>query len=226
MHNVHLTLKSSNVKTGPIPVSTSSRETCPDSCSLKKNGCYADSGPLALHWTKVTSGERGMGFADFCSTIAALPDGQLWRHNQAGDLPGINGVINQSQVAELVRANKGKRGFTYTHYDPSIMTNQESIRRSNRNGFTINLSAECLNEADAFKALNIGPVVTILPIDSPKKLTTKAGNKVIVCPATYLDNVSCATCQLCQHQRDTIIGFPVHGTSKAKAAKVFQIKSI
>jgi hypothetical protein len=57
--NVHLTLVSSNAKTGPIPVSTSSAVTCSDACPFKKDGCYADSGPLALHWSKVTSGQRG-----------------------------------------------------------------------------------------------------------------------------------------------------------------------
>ena len=33
---VHLTLSSSNIKTGPIPVTTSGRSTCPDACPLKK----------------------------------------------------------------------------------------------------------------------------------------------------------------------------------------------
>jgi hypothetical protein len=54
----HLTLKSRNVKTGPIPVSTSTRKTCPDSCPFKNNGCYAESGPLAIHWKAVTQGKR------------------------------------------------------------------------------------------------------------------------------------------------------------------------
>ncbi|MEY4341197.1 MAG: hypothetical protein RL541_701, partial [Pseudomonadota bacterium] len=55
---VHLTLKSANVKTGPIPVSTTERASCPDDCSMKKE-CYAASGPLALHWAAVSNGTRG-----------------------------------------------------------------------------------------------------------------------------------------------------------------------
>ena len=31
-------------------------------------------------------------------------------------------------------------------------------------------------------------------------------------PATQRDDVSCATCQLCQRPRDTIVGFPAHGS--------------
>jgi len=49
---------------------------------------------------------------------------------------------------------------------------------------------------------------------------TPAGRKVVVCPATIRDDVSCASCQLCQRQRDFIIGFPAHGTSKKKASAI------
>ena len=222
--NVHLTIKSTNVKTGPIPVSTSSRDTCPDSCSLKKNGCYADSGPLALHWSKVTSGERGMAWEAFCEAIASLPDGQLWRHNQAGDLPTRDNVtIDSVAMRQLIKANTGKNGFTYTHYKPT-KGNCKLIQTANNAGFTINLSAESFDQADEYVKLAIGPVVTIMPEGLPRKLKTNAGNTVITCPATYRDDISCATCALCQKQRDTIIGFPVHGTSKAKARKVFMLK--
>ena len=55
----HLTLKSSNRKTGKIPVSVTSAHSCPDHCPLKKNGCYEEGGPGAINWRKVTNGERG-----------------------------------------------------------------------------------------------------------------------------------------------------------------------
>jgi hypothetical protein len=231
---VHLTLKSSNAKTGPIPVSTSSRDTCPDSCNLKKNGCYADSGPLALHWDKVTREERGTDWNTFCATIASLPAGQFWRHNQAGDLPITpNGKIDTKLMAQLINANKGKNGFTYTHHDMSSAKNRLIVQTANNGGFTVNLSAESLSHADQLADLNIGPVVTI--IDDKVSLldgkpvhifSTPKGRTVVTCPATYKDNVSCATCQLCGKQRDVIVAFPVHGTGKAKARKVFQIKSV
>ena len=61
----HLTTKSSNKKVGPIPVSTSSHLNCPQTCPYLNNGCYADGGPLALHWRKVTEGERGDTWDEF-----------------------------------------------------------------------------------------------------------------------------------------------------------------
>lgn len=58
-HTYHFTRASGNVKTGPIPVTTTSADSCPPTCSFKGNGCYAESGPLALHWRAVSSGKRG-----------------------------------------------------------------------------------------------------------------------------------------------------------------------
>ena len=223
----HLTPKSSNAKTGPIPVSTSSFKNCPDNCGLKNNGCYAGSGPLALHWKAVTENKRGLDWTGFLGSIKALPDGQLWRHNQAGDIKGDGVIIDSLQLSELILANKGKKGFTYTHYLPTEGNNKHFIKLANRHGFTVNLSAESFEQADKFKALDIGPVVTIMPEGMPKTFKTPAGNTLVTCPATYKDDISCATCALCQKaDRSTIVGFPVHGTSKKKANSVFMMKQI
>lgn len=214
-----LTRVSSNAKTGPIPVSTSSADTCPDSCPFKDQGCYAKSGPLALHWRKVTSGGRGLSWEQFCDEIAALPRNQLWRHNQAGDLPGDNEYIDASALARLTRANKGRRGFTYTH-KYSTEANREAIRSANANGFTINLSANTLAHADTLADYACGPVAVVLPSSQTTNTLTPAGRKVVICPATQRDNVTCATCGLCSRQRSAIVGFPAHGTGKAKASRV------
>jgi hypothetical protein len=224
--NFHMTLESRNEKTGPIPVSTTSYDTCPDVCPLKGNGCYADGGPLGMHWRAVSEGKRGTTFDAFLAEVAALPEGQLWRHNQAGDLPGHGNDIDALALAELVNANRGKRGFTYTHKPVTENApNQNAVEAANRDGFTINLSANSPAHADELASLGIAPVVTVLPADidgaATKTLQTPAGRTITVCPATYRDDVTCASCWLCQRQkRKTIVGFPAHGASKRKASAV------
>lgn len=226
---VSLTLKSANVKTGAIPTSVTSSESCPHSCPLRGSGCYADSGPLAIHWKKTSNGERGMLWEDFCEAIEALPEGQFWRHNVAGDIPSENEdseLISPSKLGALVAANRGKRGFTYTH-----KTKREEnfywIKASNEWGFTINLSANSLEEADSLASKNVAPIVSILPMNSPKKTFTPQGRAVITCPATYNDSINCDLCRLCAiSNRSVIIGFPVHGTGKKKAEKVFFLKEV
>ena len=248
----HMTLKSRNAKTGPLPVTTSTAATCPDACPLKKAGCYADAGPLGMFWKKVTEGKAGESFNALLDKVAALPETQLWRHNQSGDLvPDANNgeAIDAASLQALTNANQGKRGFTYTHYDVlNSMPNRKAVADANRKGFTVNLSANNLDHADDLAQTYSGPVASVLPLEYQRTtekapqggkqwaeslpaykeriadlgLTTNAGNRIVICPATFSDDVSCATCKLCQKQRSTIVAFPAHGTSKRKADAIAQ----
>ena len=221
MTNYYLTTKSRNAKTGPIPVSTTSADTCPNDCPFRGNGCYADGYPLKGRWDEVTRGERGGSLAALCEKIAALPAGQLWRHNQAGDLPGDGERIDSAGLAAIVAANNGKRGFTFTHYSPARKRNAAAIRKANAAGFTVNLSANNLDHADDLAALDIGPVAVVLPAGfDGRQAETPAGRRVAQCPATYRDT-TCADCGLCaKRDRKVIVGFPAHGVHKRKADAV------
>jgi hypothetical protein len=230
--------KSGNVKTGPIPVSTSSAETCPSSCPFKAKGCYASAGgPLMIHWRKVTEGGRGTPWSSFLGVVKSLPEGQVWRHNQAGDLAGHDLVIDVEMLEGLVHANKGKKGYTYTHkpvlasdapegsadVDSIVAANRAAITKANAEGFTINLSGNSMGHADNLAELGIGPVVCVLPteINGRAKLETPKGRRVVVCPATYSDDVTCASCKLCEwNAREVIVGFPAHGSQKATAGRI------
>jgi hypothetical protein len=220
VHQIQFTRASRNAKTGPIPVTTTSEESCPHACPLKGNGCYAEGGPLAILWRKVTERKAGLAWEAAMSEIAALPKGTLWRHNQAGDLPGTGDDIDTAALAELVKANRGKHGFTYTH-KPVSGGNAGAIAAANAMGFTVNLSANNLAHADELAASGAGPVVVVLSADQTSATVTPAGRRVAICPATISDKVTCATCGLCARaDRKAIIGFPAHGASKRKASAI------
>ena len=225
----HITEKSSNRKTGPIPVTTSSYNSCPDTCPFKGNGCYADGGPLKLHWEKTSNGERGYDFEEFLDKLNSLKENRterirLW---QAGDMPGINRRINVKQTRRLVRVlQRFKDVFGFTH-KPMTKENQAIIRYCNDNGVSINLSANNLKHADELANLGVGPVSVTLPHDiNTKGIVTPQGRRVLICPAVLNDNVSCATCggkrgSLCgRAERDFILGFPAHGFKKKAALEV------
>lgn len=212
---------SGNSKTGPIPVTMTARASCPDSCALKANGCYADSGMVRMHWQRLDN--KGITARQLTANIASLPKGTLWRHNVAGDLTHNGRDIDRETLSAIIDANRGKRGFTYTHAHDTE-TNREAIQQANAERFTINLSANSPEHADDLAALNIGPVVTLVDIDAPTHSTTPAGRPIVTCPATRSDTINCATCGLCQvSTRSAIVGFPVHGTSKKKAARVIML---
>lgn len=222
--NVHLTMKSRNVKTGPIPVSTSTAATCPSACPFNHGnagGCYAASGPLALHWRKVTDGAAGGSYDGFLAAVRAMPAGQLWRHNQAGDLAGAGDSLDTAALDQLTAANAGRRGFTYTHKPLRDAAEREAVARANAGGFTVNLSANDAAHADRLADLGIAPVVVVMPRDATENTVTPAGRKIVVCPATQRDDVSCATCKLCARaDRAAIVGFPAHGALSKRADAV------
>ena len=212
---------SGNTKTGPMPVSTSNSTTCPDACPIKAKGCYAKYGPVGMHWRKLDNGEskNAVEWPQFIRQVKALSNNTLWRHNQAGDLNGDAVMIDGPKLRDLIVANGRKRGFTYTHYDVLSDTfesrqNALLIQDANVKGFTINVSGNDVNHADKLKALNVAPVVVIMPRDADKVSYTPAGNKVVICPAENNDKVNCVKCALCQDvKRDYIIGFRAHGTA-------------
>lgn len=215
--NIAFTKRSSNAKVGPIPVTTSSKATCPPACPMLDNGCYASAGfHTNLHWDYVTRGERGTPMAGLCDTVAGLKDGTLWRHNVAGDLIGHNDVIDEQALYELTQANTGRRGFTYTHYPMEHAGNRSVVRMANLKGFTVNVSCNSPAEAIESQATTGLPTVTIVPSDYWAE-GNRVG-KVLRCPAETSDTITCKTCQLCQRaERNDIVGFTVHGTQAKKA---------
>lgn len=220
---VALTQISRNVKTGPMPTSMTSAKSCPLACPLSgNNGCYAEAGPTNIHWTKVTKETQGVDWNNFLTMVRKLRPRTLWRHNVAGDLPSNDRkTIDSEKLAGLVSANRGKDGFTYTHYD--VIDNKENrsmIKEANDSNFTINLSGNNLEHADLLVKADCGPVVTILPsnVTGNQNIFTPNGNRVSVCPATYREDVTCFSCGLCQKKnRKVIVGFPAHGVFKKKA---------
>ena len=217
---VHLTLKSSNKKTGPLPTSTTERASCPTTCKFYNKGCYAASGPQNLHWQKISKPDkngnrRGTDFLSFCNSIRKLPKGQLWRHNVSGDLPHVLGYIDESLVNELVKANRGRKGYTYSHHDTEAGDNLKILLEANKRGFTINASTESLQQAD--EAMNKGlPAVVVVDSSKPCPKVTPEGRRVMQCPATKDGStVQCATCGLCAiGERRCVVAFPSHGNSK------------
>lgn len=217
---VSLTPVSKNVKVGPIPVSTTEEGSCPTECPLKGTDCYARFGPLGMHWRKIGDGGRGDNWDAFCDRVRKFRKGQLWRHNQAGDLPqDENGRIDSEKTTALGLASAHTKGWTYTHYDPTDSQNRGAIKSLNESGgLTVNLSADSMTEADQYVQLGIAPVVVILPQDAPTRGNkTPLGIPIVVCPAQTQETMTCDQCRLCQvRDRKSIVGFLAHGTAKKR----------
>lgn len=215
--------KSANVKTGPIPVTYTERASCPPSCPHIGADCYAEAFHTRLAWNRAAD---GIEWAKLCEAVAALPPGQLWRHNVAGDLPGVGESVDPVKLGQLVAANTGRRGFTYSHKKTPEAVRW--IKAANQWGFTVNLSADDAGEADQLAELRAGPVVAIVPSDTPEKSYTPGGRPIVICPAQSRDGITCEACKLCAvPDRRVIVGFRAHGfrekATDARARRVIPI---
>ena len=219
---VHLTPISGNRKVGPIKVTTTDKNSCPTECGIKDE-CYASGGPLAIHWKKVTSGERGDNWDGFVNRVKRFRKNELWRHNQAGDLPpNQDGKLDADKCNALAQAAAHTDGWTYTHYNPTDEHNSEVIRSMNNvGGLVVNLSADNIQQADESYQLGIAPVTVVLPEDAPNMgNTTPEGLPIVVCPAQTQEEMSCNICELCQKRdRKSIVGFKAHGSRRKKLSE-------
>ena len=214
---VHITKKSSNAKTGKMPVTTTEEASCPSTCPhLQSGGCYAKSGPVSWHWKKVSHGLRGGTWSDLTDFVSKLERGQLWRHNQAGDLGYTKDANNRELIRldllkSLVDANNasGAKGYTYTHHRLEYLHNLEAVKYSNRNGFTINASCESMTQAD--DAISAGvPAVCVVDNSQPVPARTPAGTRVLVCPA-QTSETNCKDCGICaMSNRKCVVAFLAH----------------
>jgi hypothetical protein len=221
-HWYHLTAKSSNKKTGPIAVSTTSRDSCSPSCPLAGSGCYAETGPLRLHWDAVGEGPwrdkpRGADIESFIRDLKSLPEGSCFRHNQAGDLPHYNGLIDAHALELITNACAGRKltAWTYTHHSVDNMNNIVMIKWSNKAGLTVNVSAHSQQQAAHLHLAGI-PSVCIVPKNETRKHWEHDGVKFLVCPAQWSEK-NCAECKLCAvADRSCVVAFKAHGTQAKK----------
>lgn len=214
---------SDNKKTGAIPTTYNSRSTCPQSCPHYDTSCYAHAGFYTrLAWDRVDT--NGANVDALCEQIKRFPKRQLWRYGVAGDLPGAGELVHDDELEKIVDANRGRRGFTFSHKkQPQAIA---AIKRANAGGFSVNISADNLSEADDLARHNV-PLVVLLPIDSPKTLKTPGGLSVRVCPAQVHDDVTCSTCGVCQvRDRKHVVGFLAHGARKKHADKISKIQVV
>ena len=216
----HLSKTSANKKLGSfVAASTSSKDTCPTLCPFKIDGsCYAAKGPQSWHWAKVSKGERGSNWWDFCQSVLKLKPKQLFRLNVSGDIPcNEAGIIDRVKLSTLVTSCELQelKAWTYTHTYLNDDENLGIIKANESDHLTINLSCE-----DRYKAAEYqqqGFNVSMVDDDIFELLRNgfevKQGTtKFTACPEQYIDGVTCSTCRKCiksSEDREVIV-FKTH----------------
>ena len=208
----------------------SPRATCPVDCPLH-NLCYPNSIWSKRAWD-LHLPRNGISIGDLCNAIRDKFS-SMWRYATAGDLPGNGKRINANMLRMIVSANKGKRGYTYTHYPvhetsnvsvEDASHNLKWIRYANDNGFTISLSAN--NPEEAVGLLRFGlPVVSIVPAYMLQSFMYK-GIRFVPCPS-MTKGIHCNRCGVCTRNcRNYILTFPAHGNGAKTISETIAYKGI
>jgi hypothetical protein len=184
---------------------------------------------MAIHWKAVSTGARGGTWGELCSALELLPDGDKFRHAQAGDMPHKGGRILRREARQLASSSAHLDGWGYTHHRPT-QANVDTLRmmagyetQNGRRGLTMNLSADGLKDADR-KAETGLPVVVVVDRDHPEFSSTPDGRAVVVCPVQTGKASSCAACMLCGRSgRKPIVGFRAHGATRKVSAIVAEL---
>ena len=218
-----ITKRSGNKKVGPVTTFKSDRNSCPDTCSLKRNGCFAENAPLVWHWDKVS--KVGFEIESLASQIRKLPPTHI-RWFEAGDLPKDESDQIDFKGLKLLNhaAKKHNASWGYTHNkDPDVLKFVQSL-----DNVAINASAESTKEAADLAQKGIDTVAVVRTF--PSKSWREHGQRFVACP-NQTTGVTCYECgngkPLCSKKdRSYTIAFKTHGARVKAANKALNSKAL
>lgn len=217
--------------------------TCPDTCTFKGKGCFAQSG-----YIKRFAGRLEEQAAEMKLTGLQIAESEaellrrLWRGKQipqdgarggrdlrlhvGGDVSGEDAAKVLAAAAENWKSRDGGAVWTYTHRWREIPVEAWG-------SIAVWASTEGREQADEARALGYRVSVTM-----PDRLFTGnrkqpiGGMQVVPCPWESA-GVSCVQCRLCLGEsklpKDTTIGFKIHGTNhereNAESAWLYRLTS-
>jgi hypothetical protein len=210
---------SHNKKTGAMPVTSTSSNSCPVTCGLY-NDCYGKSSYTRLQWDKLD--KKGIDFNQLMNLINSLRKNSPIRFNVVGDLTNNNGIIDSNKLIKLANTvkNRALNMILYTHLELSYL-NVAAFKLAFLKGLHINISCETIDKAK--QALNYGlNSVIVLPMGSINKVLKIDDFIIVRCPNEYNAKIQCVNCMLCSKdrvQKRVVIAFTAHSTTKKRLSE-------
>lgn len=213
---------SHNAKVGIVAATYAAQTSCPATCPLRGAGCYAESGPMALHTGRLNRANRSaiQVARDEAMAIDALKSGLPLRLHVVGDCrTKATARIVSGAAARYIKRTGARAVWTYTHAWRDVP--RDAWARE------VSVLASCENvgqvkEARAHGYRACAVVVASHPADG-KAYNVEGVGKVVPCPNQVRDGVTCADCKLCwSSDRDVVVAFAAHGGGAKKALRVIQ----
>ena len=208
--------KSGNAKTGPVSVTYASQSSCPKTCPLLNNGCYAELGYVRLvtnRLNKQPATPIDVAKAE-AEALNKLSGTRPLRCHVVGD-------CSTDETAKIVSeaAKRFPVAWSYTHA-------WRTVKRSSWNNVSILASVEKLSDAKLAHKRKYPSAIIVNKFKS-MKAWVEDGFRIIPCPAQTKD-INCTQCKLCWksdwlHQSKSVIAFEAHGSKKNTVKELVQI---
>ena len=214
-----------NVKLGSNVDATyaSIKHSCPSSCKLKGQGCYAMVGNVGIHSKKLEDG-KATALQVAKEEAEAIKNshkgkkifGNFLRLHVSGDARTTSAVSVLVQAVRAWQARGGALAWSYTHA-------WRSVKRETWQQISVLASIDSFSEAKEAKLQGYTPAIVVSHFENDKAFF-KNDTKWIPCPAQTKDNVTCSSCKLCLNDKklkqiNAGIAFSAHGVLKNKIIK-------
>lgn len=203
MIQTHVVAKSGNSKIGPMAATYRTQKSCPTTCPLLGNGCYATGRIFGIP-TRL-----GREDVEAVRQLADKPLPYGIRFNVSGDFLDADGQPDLEYIAacnEVATAHPEALKIAYTH----------AWRQLSPDLFAFPVNASCETVADVAEAVANGWQAVMVNGPEGDEI---AGKKVLTCLAETR-GISCADCGLCGADVRTrpVVSFTAHGGGKKRAS--------
>jgi hypothetical protein len=201
---------------------TSIYGTCPKSCKLMGESCYAELSFCGITSRRLDNEAKGMTALQLARSEAVaidnsynggkIPEGRCLRLHVAGDSRTVAGTRMINAAIKRWKKRGGKYAFSYTHA-------WQTVHRDEWEHVSVLASVDSIEDVANAKKRGYAPAIIVIEHLSDKVYTIEGSNvKWIPCPA-QTRKIDCATCKLCMNssyleQSNHGIALSIHGVRK------------
>lgn len=201
---------------------TSIKRTCPDSCSLKGDGCYAETSYSGIITRRLNRRARNYSPLKIARAEAkaidrsyrggSIPDGRMLRIHVAGDSRTVKGTRVISAAVSRWKKRGGTHAWSYTHA-------WEHVPRKEWGQVSVLASIETTKDVEVVRAQGYAPAIIVDQHFSEKAYQLPGSDATFIpCPQQTRD-VACADCKLCMKadwlfSSNRGIAFAAHGVRR------------
>jgi hypothetical protein len=226
MNGVTYVVDSGNVKiAGSNKVDAtyvSIKASCPSSCNLKDQGCYAQLGNVGIHIHRMDKEAEGMSALQIARAEAkaidssykggSIPKNRDLRLHVAGESRTVTGTKIINKAVGRWKNRGGNDCWSYTHA-------WRNVPREEWSNVSVLASVDSISDVEDARQQGYAPAIVVSEFTNAKAFKMKGSStKWIPCPAQTKE-VPCTDCRLCfnadrLYKGNFGIAFAAHGIKK------------